>query len=189
MSYDLMVFEPLVPPRDREGFMAWFREQTSWSEGHDYNDPANTSPGLRAWFIDMTKGFPAMNGPYASKDYYNNRVSDYSHGRSIIYVAFAWSEAEAAYRTTFDLAKKHKLGFYDASGDRGEVWMPTATGGYTCAHKSDPADASSPEVVWSAMGLKVIKSSEKDKAAKDYSGNLPKEVLDIFLNIGKKPPD
>jgi hypothetical protein len=53
MSYDLMVFDPEVPPPDRAGFMAWYREQVQWVAGHDYNNPANCSPNLAAWFFEM----------------------------------------------------------------------------------------------------------------------------------------
>jgi len=53
MSYDLMVFEPSVAPRDRAQFMEWYHQQTQWSEGHGYNDPAVASPALQRWFQDM----------------------------------------------------------------------------------------------------------------------------------------
>jgi hypothetical protein len=134
VSYDLMVFEPAAAPPDRAGFLAWYHRQTEWGEGHDYNDPANASEKLRAWFLDFIKTFPAMNGPYASENYDDPKVSDYSIGRSAIYVAFAWSQAEAAYRAMFETAKAFGLGFYDVSAGDGQVWLPNSHGEYVCVH-------------------------------------------------------
>ena len=68
MSYDLMVFDPRSAPADRAAFLAWYREQTEWTEDHGYDDPAETTVELRAWFWDMMKDFPPMNGPHASRD-------------------------------------------------------------------------------------------------------------------------
>jgi hypothetical protein len=134
MSYDLMVFDPKAPPADRAGFEAWYRQQTEWTEDHGYGDPNNTTPELRAWFLGMIKDFPAMNGPYASRDYDNARVSDYCIGRSVIYVAFAWSQGEPAYEATFERARKHRVGFYNVSGAKGEVWVPKGESEYVCIH-------------------------------------------------------
>jgi len=39
MSYDLMVFDPTVAPRACKDFMAWYKQQTQWSEDHGYDDP------------------------------------------------------------------------------------------------------------------------------------------------------
>ena len=50
MSYDLMVFDPEAAPLDRDAFMRWFEHQAEWSEDHDYDDPAVSTPALRAWF-------------------------------------------------------------------------------------------------------------------------------------------
>jgi hypothetical protein len=134
MSYDLMVFDPKAAPQDRKGFLLWFHDQTVWGEGHSYNDPTVCAPDLRAWFLDIIKAYPAMNGPYASDNVDDPKVTDYSIGKLVIYAAFSWSETEGAYRSTFDLAKKHRLGFFDVSADDGQVWVPGDDGGYVCIH-------------------------------------------------------
>ncbi len=134
MSYDLIVFDPEAPPSDRDGFLKWYKQQTQWSESHDYNDPDVSTPALRSWFFEITKLFPPMNGPYASDDCDDSRVSDYCIGRSIIYITFAWSQADEAFRATFSLGQKHKVGFVDVSSDAGQVWVPDANGDYTCVH-------------------------------------------------------
>ena len=113
--------------------MDWYRQQTKWGEGHRYDNPDVTTPELRAWFHDMITRYPMMNGPYASEED-SSKVTDYSIGRSVIYAAFAWSEAEQAREITFDLARKHRVGFFDVSVGNGGVWMPTADGQYSCIH-------------------------------------------------------
>lgn len=94
MSYDLMVFEASVAPQSREEFMAWYREQTKWAEDHSYQDHAVASESLQAWFKEMVEFFPAMNGPLASDDVDDPKVTDFCIGKDVIYSAFAWSIAE-----------------------------------------------------------------------------------------------
>lgn len=138
MSYDLLVFDPAAAPQNnRADFMDWYDEQTEWEEDHGYDDPAVSTPALRAWFLEMIQAYPAMNGPYRKADQQPDdfTVTDYSVGRSVIYAAFSWSEAERAYETVFRLAGKHGLGFVDASGESGAVWFPDGQGGLTLAHE------------------------------------------------------
>src|SRR5690606_15004282 len=68
--------------------------------------------------------FPPMNGPFASGDHDDSKVTDYSIGRSVIYSAFAWSVAEDAYSKMRELAIKHSVGFFDVSADDGEILFP-----------------------------------------------------------------
>lgn len=129
-----MVFDPKSPPSDRAGFIGWYRGQTQWKEGHSYDNPDVCTPELRAWFLEMISLYPAMNGPYASRDVDNSKVTDYSVGRSVIYAAFAWSEAEAAFKTMSRLAEKHRVGFFDVSSKNGGVWLPDSVGNYSFVH-------------------------------------------------------
>jgi hypothetical protein len=123
VSYDLMVFEPTAAPIGREPFMAWYKEQTRWAEGHSYDDPAVASSSLQKWFHDMRQYFPAMNGPYGS-DLDDPHVTDFCIGRSVIYVTFAWSLAEEAHDLMRRLAVEHDVGFFDVSADNGEIVNP-----------------------------------------------------------------
>jgi hypothetical protein len=129
VSYDLMVFDPTVAPRDRHDFLQWYDSQTEWSEGHSYNDPVVTTPSLQAWFHEMRTFFPAMNGPFAS-GCEDSTVTDYCIGRHVIYSGFRWSVAESAYNKMRELAIKHRVGFYDVSGDNGdgEILFPHGSG-------------------------------------------------------------
>jgi hypothetical protein len=134
MSYDLMVFDPKASPSERESFMDWYKEQSQWGEGHTYNDPDISTAELRAWFFDMIRQYPPMNGPHAPNDVDDPKQTDYAIGKSIIYACFAWSEAVAAHKATFALAEKHRVGFFDVSTNNGGVWTPNESGGYTCVH-------------------------------------------------------
>ena len=128
MSYDLMVFDATVAPRGRAAFMAWYEQQTEWRESHGYNNPEIPAPALQAWFRDLIKTFPPMNGPLASDDADNPKVTDYSLGRSVIYAAFAWSEARAACQQVQELAAKHGVGFFDVSSNTADIWLPMSWG-------------------------------------------------------------
>jgi len=136
MSYDLMVFAPEAAPHGREAFMEWYDEQSEWEEEHSYDNPEVSTPALRAWFLEMIQSYPAMNGPFSSDDLPEDEasVTDYSVGRSVIYAAFAWSKAEQAYEAMFSLAAKHGVGFFNASSDNAEVWLPNGEGGMSLAH-------------------------------------------------------
>lgn len=124
MSYDLMVFDCDAAPRDRSAFLNWYENLTQWAEGLDYNDPNTCTQALRAWFDEMIITFPPMNGPLASEDYDDSRVSDYCIANEAIYVAFAWSVADEAYSKMRQLAAKHEVGFFDVSSNNGEIFFP-----------------------------------------------------------------
>ena len=127
-----MVFDPADAPKDRKHFMEWYRRTTEWSEGHDYNDPSSTTPQLRAWCEDIRKLYRNMNGAGAPTDEdlmkpgIEDRLADYSSAQHAIYATFPWSEAENVYPIVRELAVKHKVGFYDVSGDEGdgEIYFP-----------------------------------------------------------------
>lgn len=128
MSYDLAVFDVAEPPRDRQGFMAWFDQRTNWEDGFDYNSPDNLTSALRTWFIEMIQSYPPMNGPLAVDDPDSPTVTDYSLGRSLIYMAFAWSQADHARATIVELAARHRVGFFDVSSASTGVYYPAADG-------------------------------------------------------------
>jgi hypothetical protein len=128
MSYDLMVFDTTAAPSTRSAFMEWYRQQTQWPESHGYNNPEVPASALREWFLEMIKTFPPMNGPLASDDFDDPKVTEYSLGETAIYACFAWSQAEQAYRQMFDLAAKHQVGFFDVSATDGDIWLPATHG-------------------------------------------------------------
>jgi hypothetical protein len=120
MSFDLMVFEKSKAPKASEDFFLWYDEETQWQEERDYNSLNGTSPQLVAWFMEMKKTFPPMNGEYSlsdeeafANDDIERHLTDYSIGSNIIYSAFAWSLADEAYKLALNLAKSHDVGFYN----------------------------------------------------------------------------
>jgi hypothetical protein len=150
LSYDLMVFDAAAAPRDRTQFLAWYEKQSEWQESHGYNDPEVPAPVLKKWFREIIKAFPPMNGPLASDDPDNPKVTDYSLGRAVICGAFAWSEAEAAYMHVKELAAKHGVGFFDVSGDDGDIWWPVPEWKLSCEAKGEvplPLDLAFGEVL------------------------------------------
>ena len=128
MSYDLMVFELSAAPRGRAEFLEWYEKQTQWPEGNDYYDPQVASPALQSWFREMIQFFPPMNGPYASADVDDPRITDHCIGMGIIYSEFRWSCANEAYAKTRELANKHKVGFFDVSAQQGEILFTDDSG-------------------------------------------------------------
>lgn len=131
MSYDLMVFNPKTAPRSETSFIAWYESQVAWKEDHSYNDPKVSATQLQHWFMEMIIEFPALNGPHAPSDILERideeNITDYCFGRDVIYSTFRWSVAEKAYPIMFDMAAKHGVGFFDASGD-GSILFPNGNG-------------------------------------------------------------
>jgi len=121
MSYDLMVFEISDAPKDRQEFMSWFEMQTEWAEEHSYEDHSVSSTALKNWFEEMITYFPSMNGPLASDDVDDPKITDYCIGKSVIYSAFAWSQSDEAYLKMRELSIKHSVGFFEVSANEGEI--------------------------------------------------------------------
>ena len=124
-----MVFNPKKAPKSESEFLEWYHQQTEWSEDHSYDDPKVTSEGLQNWFMEMILEFPAMNGPHAPANI-DDRIDDmeivnYCIGKDVIYAAFSWSITEKAFAKTLEMVKKHKVGFYDTSGN---IWFPNENG-------------------------------------------------------------
>ena len=131
MSYDLMVFEKTKAPKTKDKFLEWFQEYSEWGGDPDHQNIGVASPALQNWFMEMKETFPPMNGEYAPDDDalaadegLESRMADYDIGQDIIYVAFAWSVAEEAYKQTLALARKHGVGLFNASSDDGEIILP-----------------------------------------------------------------
>lgn len=136
MSYDLAVFDPRTELRDRKTFLKWYRSRTRWLDGLDYNEPANATLPLRAWFQDMIAVFPPLNGPLRPPLEDEDRRAwavDYSICADLIYMAFPPSKGFFAYERVTALAAKHAVGFFDVSGD-GSAWFPGPAGGLELLH-------------------------------------------------------
>lgn len=128
MSYDILAFDPAaVADAD---FPAWWREQSEWPEAHSYDDPEVTTPNLRAFYNELIRTFPPMNGPGAVTDDellrdpgLESRMTDYSIGAALVYGAFAWSQARTGQATFTALAAKHGVAVALVS-DQGSILRP-----------------------------------------------------------------
>jgi hypothetical protein len=147
MSFHLIVFDVQASPRDRLGFLNWYKEQVRWFEDHSYDDDALATPQLRVWFSEMRQGFPALNGSYSTDDLDNPRLTEYKIGQHIICASFGWAEAPNGLKEMFRLATKHKVGFFDVSAIEGGVWMPNSSGRYLRVHGSPQRKSKSWELL------------------------------------------
>ncbi|MEM7666620.1 MAG: hypothetical protein AAF250_12250 [Pseudomonadota bacterium] len=125
MSYDLLAFAPNVAPRDRTAFKDWWGVQSQWAEDHGYDDPSVTTNELRRWYEEMTKHFPDIRA-LSDDDDVGEKTSDYSIGKSVVYVGFPWTAADQAYDEFRRLAVEFRVGFYEVSADPGseELFFP-----------------------------------------------------------------
>lgn len=128
MSYDLMVFAPEAAPAKKRGpFLDWYDQQAEWGEGHGYDKVAVSTPALQAFYKELVTAFPAMeidDGP----------GTDYTIGKSVIYMTFEWDKVDEAHEAVFRLAGKHAVGFFDVSSDLAETFLPDGKGGLYLAH-------------------------------------------------------
>jgi hypothetical protein len=60
--------------------------------------------------------------------------TDYTIGKSVIYMTFEWDHIDLAHDTVVRLAGKHAVGFFDVSSDLAEAWLPDGKGGLYLAH-------------------------------------------------------
>ncbi|MBI1362070.1 MAG: hypothetical protein GC155_17475 [Alphaproteobacteria bacterium] len=144
MSYDLVVFESGAAPEDRAEFLAWYTEAARLGDCILSSDPATTSPHLRAWYRNMIEQFPPIDGPDAVwiGDRDNQCVADYRFTPVAVFVAFQWEASRHAHRQAIKLARNHRVGFFDASGEDTAVWGMSSKGAYTILHRNTakPAD-------------------------------------------------
>ncbi len=62
MSYDLMVFDQTVAPRSRAPFLKWYRTQMQTTIGTGGHGPKDATGNLRAFYDEMRRSYPPMNG-------------------------------------------------------------------------------------------------------------------------------
>lgn len=65
MSYDILVFDPEVAPKDNRDFLSWYRALMQGQDGRDTNSPDVMSGRLLQFFAAIRTSFPPMNGPFA----------------------------------------------------------------------------------------------------------------------------
>ena len=123
MSYDLMVFDPAVAPKQRTAFLQWYGDITRWEEPRDYADPTGMTGNLTSFYHLFRRSFPPLNGPHAValENVDDKNVTDYSFASHAIYLSFTWSVAQSAREATLDAALETAVGFFDVSDTDGAI--------------------------------------------------------------------
>lgn len=134
MSYDLLVFDPKIAPRERAEFIAWYRDLTCWKD-----QSTDLERNLRRFFDHITRAFPEMNpalmppatlwgrlmGHKAKRarvvDVDDPRLTEYTLTRHAIYMAFAWSQSQSARDAVIEGAIAAGVGFFDVSATEGVI--------------------------------------------------------------------
>ncbi|WP_234825270.1 hypothetical protein [Mycobacteroides abscessus] len=124
MSYDIFTFDPDKAPSDDGELMSWYEEQAEWSEPHSYDDDSVTTPALRAFYRDMIRSFPPMNGPQALNS--ADADTDYSIGYGIIYATFRWSRSDEALSKFLSAGVKRRVGICEVSELPVVIYRPPA---------------------------------------------------------------
>ncbi len=124
MSYDLVVFDPTQAPAESSAFLKWYGQQSE--ESDDSSELACTE--LKSFFAALSNEFPAMNGPHATHDVDNPKLTDYSFGPYSVYMCFAWPQAAEARYAVVKLAEQISVGIYDISDPDGFIWWPPRPG-------------------------------------------------------------
>ncbi|SNT22488.1 replication restart DNA helicase PriA [Granulicella rosea] len=126
MSYDIFVFDPKAAPTGHAEFMDWFTAETEASDSiEDFTDPKIASQQLQGWFSQISRTFPALNGPTAPagvKDM--DEIGDYTFRPHSVYISFGWSLAQKAAQEVFETAQAHRLGLFDLSSATRDVYLP-----------------------------------------------------------------
>ena len=132
-----MVFDPDTVPASASEFQAWFQAKMEEIDDCLIQDPEATTPELRAWYANMAEDFPDYNAT-AATDGLGDSATGYSSCPTAILADFRWSKADAALRRVTELAVKHRLGFYDVSGSKGQVWAPNKDGEFVLLFELNP---------------------------------------------------
>lgn len=115
ISYDILAFDPAAT--SDEDFPQWWAQQSEWGESHGYDDASMTTPALAAFYAELVQTFPDLNGSGAANPTNSARVTDYSIGTSLVYAAFACSQAEAARAAFLEAAQRHGVAVALVSDD------------------------------------------------------------------------
>ena len=130
MSYDIMIIDHHPRFKNSKDFLTWYDDVTKWDDEVDYNDYSHTTKSLKDWFLEMKEIIPPLNGPFApaDKEMGNGKYpeADYCISKDAIYIALSFENVEETREIAFDLARKHKLSFFDISGSN-ELNNPDGT--------------------------------------------------------------
>lgn len=179
MSYDLMVLDKHKRFERKEDFLNWYNKVTEWEDDLDYNDYKHATPELQEWFLDMKDTFPPMNGEFAPSDDEvdegEHYMCDYCIAKDAIYCAFAWSDAEDAYKLSQEKAKTHDVAFFDV--ESGLVYYPD---GYVM-NLADETKASNEKIQESSTKAQTSSSYQKYNFGEKYEVKFVRGMIGIGI--------
>ena len=150
----------------KEDFLNWYNKVTEWEEDLDYNDYKHATPELQKWFLEMKDIFPPLNGEFAPSDDEvdegEHYMCDYCIAKDAIYCAFAWSDAEDAYKLSQEKAKEHDVAFFDV-----ESYIVYYPDGYVM-NLSDETKASNNKIQESSTKAQASSSYQKYNFGEKY---------------------
>ena len=134
MSFDLMVFDADIAPKDKKGFREWF-EQEAGEQGPESSDLPEIckNDAFRAFYEQMAEVFTPFNGPDAVHLPENAsqlrilRTGEYSFRRHSAYMCFGWPAQDFARAACSTFSKELGLGFYMLSTRYPQVRFPDGT--------------------------------------------------------------
>lgn len=122
--YDIIVFDPALVSDDE--FPVW------WEEGapvETADDPGAMTPGLQAFYHELRRYFPAMDGPDAVDDAtlrarpgMGGYVADYGFGLRHMYISVGWDRVEDLLGRLYETAPRHGVAI--ARVDACEILRP-----------------------------------------------------------------
>lgn len=128
MSYDILIFEP--DATTDEDFPRWWKRISRWEEPHDYDTTERSIPEIRAFYRDLIRTFPPINGPHAlaeeeldAREAEGPPVADYTIGTNFIYVSVSWSDANTLVKIVGPMAWTQRLAVAYVSED-GSIVRP-----------------------------------------------------------------
>ena len=113
MSYDLVVFEAKEAPRELGAFETWYQNKAEAAEETDNSLQSPATAAFRAFYDEMVRTFPDMNGPSGEELEEGEHLTGYQFQPDHIYIDFRWSVSSEAATKTLELAQKYGLGLYD----------------------------------------------------------------------------
>ena len=137
MSFDFMVFDPAVPPRNDEGFMAWYDAEVGRGEHagtpSSHDGAVAECEALHTFYKEMCEMFTPFNGPDDVPLPGNApqirilRTCEYNFRPHSLYMSFRWPAQDMARGAASAFAKEAGLGYFHCSAQHGQAIFPDGT--------------------------------------------------------------
>lgn len=139
MAFDLFAFDLFAAPRDRYDFLDWISRNFRAADGPLAGDPSRLTPALQAWHREMSRTFPGATDPHRfdidSPQAVRN--ASYSFAQNAVQASFDWDSSGPALYRAKRAAQAHGVGFFEACGHDGAVWMISPRGRWEIVHRND----------------------------------------------------